>query len=236
MDAELVSRLALAKTDKHVLNNLISEYMPFIQKCIASTVFKHQSKQDALTVAMLAFAQSVEAYDEENGAFFNYAARVIRNRLIDEARKEIRIQRPLFSISERIDESDIQWEGDASQRLYDKAEEQKNLRLEIEIINQEFAAWGFNWIKLMKNCPKQDRSRQTCHQIVKTVIENEALVANLIHRRQLPIKELSETTMYSKKTIEKYRHYIIAVILICKGDYPYIHSFLPHLFVGEGEQ
>jgi DNA-directed RNA polymerase specialized sigma subunit len=83
---QLGTRLELAKTDKHALNTLLHDYMPFIKKCVSAVFFKNQSKTDNLTDAMLAFAHSVQTYKSERGAFIHYAAEVIHNRLIDNAR------------------------------------------------------------------------------------------------------------------------------------------------------
>jgi RNA polymerase sigma factor len=203
--------------------------MPFIKKCTADVFFKKQARQDNLTEAMLAFAHSVQTYDPNDGTFIAYAGTVIRNRLIDAARKEIKIQKPLFSLSAAVDEKDIQWEQDTARRSYDRAEEQKNLQSEINDINAEFAPWGFEWTKLAKNGPKQKRSRRTCHIIARKALENSSLVAGMLRTHQLPIKELSAITGFSEKILEKYRQYIAAIIMILEGDYPYIHSFLPHL-------
>jgi hypothetical protein len=32
---------------------------------------------------------------------------------------------------------------------------------------------------------------------------------------------------FSKKALEKYRHYIVALVILTRGDYPYIRAFLP---------
>jgi RNA polymerase sigma factor (sigma-70 family) len=137
-----------AKTDKHALNTLLHDYMPFIKKCVSSVFFKCQSKADNLTDAMLAFAHSVQTYNDEHGAFIQYAATVIRNRLIDNARKELAIQKHLFSFSAKTDEK--VWETDISTQVYNRAEEERNLRLEIDAVNGEFSAWGFSWVTLLK--------------------------------------------------------------------------------------
>ena len=89
---ELINTLTLAKIDKRALNGLLSAYMPFIKKTISGVFFKKERRQDYLTDAMLAFAHSVQTYNNEHGSFIAYTQTVIRNRLIDAARKEIKIQ------------------------------------------------------------------------------------------------------------------------------------------------
>jgi RNA polymerase sigma factor len=120
LQGPLAARLELAKADKHALNTLLHDYMPFIKKCVSGVFFKAQSRADNLTDAMLAFTHSVQTYHPENGAFVQYAAVVIRNRLIDNARKERAVQNPLFSLYAGGDEKDAAWETGISLQAFDR--------------------------------------------------------------------------------------------------------------------
>jgi RNA polymerase sigma factor len=223
--ARLAARVQCAKTDKHALNGLLHDYMPFIKKCVSGVFFKGQSKADNLTDAMLAFVRGVQTYNPEHGAFIHYAAAVIRNRLIDNARKESAIQKHLFSLSARADEKDTAWEAACSLRAYDRAEEERGLCLEIEAVNSEFSQWGFSWTTLLKKCPKQERSRRICRRAAETVRNSPELLAETFAARRLPLARLAGT--FPRKALEKYRQYIAALIILSRGDYPYVYSFVP---------
>jgi RNA polymerase sigma factor len=225
---QLAVLVQAAKTDKRALNTLLHNYMPFIKKRVSSVFFKGQSRADNLTDAMLAFVHSVQTYDSEHGAFIQYAAAVIRNRLIDNARKELAAQKPLVSLTAKADEKDMDWEAGASLRVFDRAEEERNLRLEIEAVNGEFSQWGFSWAMLLKKCPKQERSRRVCQHIAEAVLESPGLLEATLKTRQLPATRLAET--FPRKALEKYRQYIAALIILSQGDYPYVYSFVPHSF------
>ncbi|GHT50491.1 hypothetical protein FACS1894102_6060 [Spirochaetia bacterium] len=227
----LETEVQLAKTDKHALSTLLHDYMPFIKKCVSGVFFKGQSKEDNLTDAMLAFTHSVQTYNPEHGAFIKYAAVVIRNRLVDNARKEIAAQKHLFSLSGNLDEKNIMWEADTAQQVYNRAEEENNLRVEIDLINSEFSKWGFSWVTLLKNCPKQERSRRICQRIARSVRGNSELLAGMQKTHQVPVTRLSET--FPRKALEKYRQYIAALVILSQGDYPYIESFVPQFLSGE---
>ena len=228
--AELTAQVQAAKTEKHTLNTLLHNYMPFIKKCAANIVFKGQTKEDNLTDAMLAFAHSVQTYNPEQGAFIQYAATVIRNRLIDNVRKELSAQKRFIPLYAGTDE-EIAWENAVSLQAYDREEEERNMRLEIEAVNGEFAQWGFSWETLLKKCPKQERSRRVALRIAKTVLQDAALLADTLKTRQLPVSRLAE--VFPRKALEKYRQYIAALIIISQGDYPYLYSFVPHPFYEE---
>ena len=228
---ELAAQVQAAKHDKYALNTLLRDYMPFIKKCVAGVFFKGQSKADNLTDAMLAFSHSVQTYNPEQGAFIQYAAAVIRNRLIDNVRKELSVHKSFFSLPVAADEKDTAWETGISLQAYNRAEEEENLRLEIEELNSEFAKWGFSWAALLKKCPKQERSRRIALLIAETVRQNAALLKTTLKTRQLPVSQLAE--LYPRKALEKYRHYIAALIVLSQGGYPYVYSFLPHSFSKE---
>jgi RNA polymerase sigma factor len=232
---DLTDKIIRAKTDKRTLAGLLTDYLPFIKKAVSNVFYKREQRQDNLTEAMLAFTRSVKTYDEKSGSFVAYARTVIKNRLIDAARKELKTPAPVSFISEKEEDGAMAWEADVAKRDYDLTEEQNNLRMEIDEINTRFADWGFTWEKLMKNCPRQERSRRTCHIIARRILEDEDLAAKMLGARQLPAGRLSAKTGFSLKIFEKYRYYIAAVVLIMRGDYPYIHSFLPRFFDTEEE-
>ncbi|MDR2029241.1 MAG: hypothetical protein LBP93_06865 [Treponema sp.] len=227
---QLGTRLELAKTDKRALNTLLRDYMPFIKKCVSAVFFKDQARADNLTDAMLAFAHSVQTYNGEQGAFISYAAAVIRNRLIDNARKERPVQN-LLSVSAKADEKGRPWEADISLQAFYRAEEENNLGLEIEAVNGEFSQWGFSWATLLKKCPKQERSRRICRRIAETVRESPGLLEVTLKTRQLPVTHLAK--IFPRRAIEKYRQYIAVLIILSRGDYPYVYSFVPQSFTKE---
>ena len=229
--AELPARLSLAKSDRRELGSLIRDYTPFIKKCVSAVMFRVQSKEDNLTEAMLAFAHAVQTYKAESGSFVAYAKMVIRNRLIDIARSELSAQNHIHYDDSLDDEETPAWDGEMGVAAFNRQEEEKNLALEIEAVNAEFEAWGFSWAILQKKCPKQDRSRRVCQDIARAVLSSPQLLSQMLEKKQLLSAKLMET--FPKKAVEKYRLYIIALVLIQKGDYPYVYSFVPQFLLEE---
>jgi len=176
---------------------------------------------------MLGFIQSVKTYNEDKGAFIPYAQTVIRNRLINAAKKEAAIQK-------QNGEMDIQWEYETAERRYTEFTARKEAQTEIGELNGAFGRWGFTWRDLVKNCPRQSRSRNSCHQIVRVLLAEKPLLDEMLRTNKLPIQRLSALSGYSEKTLEKYRRYISALVIIVEGDYPYVRSFLPQFFDKEG--
>ncbi|MBQ7538145.1 MAG: hypothetical protein IJT42_04190 [Treponema sp.] len=231
----LPERLSLAQSDRGELSSLIRDYTPFIKKCVTAVMFGSQSKEDCLTEAMLAFAHSVQTYKEEFGSFVAYARTVIKNRLIDSARSELAYKNHIHYEDGSDDEGGLpSWDSDMAIAAFNRQEEEKNLALEIEALNEEFEKWGFSWASLQKKCPKQERSRRICQQIAHAVLSSPALLSETLSKKQLPAARLGET--FPKKALEKYRIYIIALILIQKGEYPYVYSFVPQYSLSDSRE
>ena len=89
---DIVSQVRSAKTDSEAADALIRQYMGFIRS--ETVKFLHTAPEngheDELSIAMLAFYESILSYEKNRGAFLPYAARAIRNRLIDHYRAEKR--------------------------------------------------------------------------------------------------------------------------------------------------
>lgn len=222
----LVQKVEEAKENSRALNDLVRAYTPFIKKCAAHVFFKDEAKEDCLTEAMLAFAWAVKTYRIESGNFIAYARAVITNRLIDIARSEnARTGRIVRKKSDGEDGADDGLYENAALAAFYRQEDEKNLALEIEAASKDFAAFGFDWNILQKKCPKQKRSRDLCQTIARTVLRSERLLRPLLENHTLPISALSQ--FFPKKSLEKYRAYIIALVLLSRGEFPYINSFLP---------
>nr|AGS53388.1 hypothetical protein [uncultured bacterium contig00018] len=57
------------------------------------------------------------------------------------------------------------------------------------------------------------------------------MLNDTLKTRQLPYSRL--VGIYPRKVLEKYRHYIAALIILSKGDYPYVYSFVPRSIAEE---
>lgn len=73
-------------------SRLVSQYLPFIKSETAKYIKRvpQEGRDDELSIAMFAFHEAVLSYEKTRGSFLAYAARAIRNRLIDYSRKEQR--------------------------------------------------------------------------------------------------------------------------------------------------
>lgn len=221
----LENRIALAKQDRRELDQFIKDYLPFLKKQVSSLPSVPMEYEDMLSIAMLTFAGCVQQYQPEKGGFLGFAQTCIRNRLIDEGRKNARQSThliPLYS-----EEQTLALAETASLQQYDRDQEREALCAEIDGLAACLQPFGVTFAELTKICPRQRRARQQCVAFASFVAQSPALHHKLLFQHRLPQKELAEAFGVSVKTIEKHRKYIIALTMLLLGDYPYICAFLP---------
>jgi len=211
-----------AQGDSEKLNKLIENFLPFIKRCVARSRADRQSRDDALTLAMLTFADCVMAYDLDKGAFLSFVQTSIRNRLIDDYRLEQK-HAALPLITEEAGE----WETQLSVTEHQRQMERVNLQLEIEEVSGILSDWNTSFAELTKICPKQKRTRAQCLYIAELLLNNDVWRKQLYEKRRLPNKEICELYGVSHKILEKYRKYIATLCVIQSGDYPLLKTFLP---------
>ena len=88
---QLIKDVYAAKENTEKADDLIRKYIPFIRAAAA----KHMAgictdQDDEYSIAMMAFYEAIMGYKKEKGSFLNYADMLIRSRIIDYGRKELR--------------------------------------------------------------------------------------------------------------------------------------------------
>lgn len=227
--ADLNARLMLAKADSQEMDDLISDYLPFIKKEAARFDSSEIDYHDRVSLGLLAFMNSVRQYQESRGNFLTYAGVSIRNRIRDEIRKAAYHNRNVVYFNESDqDGEDTQFvEAEASVRSHQRAREQSDLAEEIYELTQELAVFGISFDELAEISPRQKRSRKVCHELATAMVNSETLHQNLYRTRRLPTAHLAQQLHLSVKTVEKYRRYVIALTVILSGEYPLIRAFVP---------
>lgn len=217
-------------------NMLIEKYQPFILKTAAavSRRYLRPGEDDEISVAMMAFNEAIDSYNlQGNVPFLPFAEIVVRRRLVDFFRSQAARHKelPLSSLGPETDEE----QRDAP-RLHALAREAENehIRVEESIERREeilrFRAildrYGLSFETLMRTTPKHADSRERLIEVARAVAGVPRLVEQIKRRRALPINEAALISGLSRKTIERHRHYILAVILVLINDLPHMQSFL----------
>ena len=237
---EIVSQVLAAKQDSSAADEFIQKYMGFIHS--ETTKFLHRAAgsehEDEFSIAMFAFYEAIINYQRGKGAFLSYAARAIRNRLIDYYRKE---KRHTNTISIHTP-TGIDGESELADTLRDEKDElhQAVYRQATQAEIQEFAAqlgeFGVSLSGVAQNSPKQQRTLQACCRILDYAKQNPHLLVQLVQTKRLPMAELSEGTGVDKKTMERHRKYLVAILLAFTNGYEIIRGHLCQMNLAKGDE
>lgn len=233
---EIVQRVYDAKADMNAADSLISDYMPFI-KAQVSGVMKRSvdvTQEDELSIGMIAFHEAINGYSKTRGNFLSYASLLIRNRIIDYWRKNNR-HNQVISLDTPINED----EPSALDRMASSKvtyEETMVIREatkeEIIELSEQMVSFGVTLADVSDNSPKQDRTLKSCQSVVAYAKDNELLMENFLRTKRLPLAELAKETKVARKTIERHRKYIIALLLIYSNGYEIIRGHLSEVMKG----
>ena len=226
---QIVKAVYAARENAEKADDLIRSYIPFIRSEATKSMTRLCTEQDdEYSIAMMAFYEAVMGYEKGRGAFLNYAATVIRSRLIDHSRKEQR-HRGHLSLHEENGGEDDRVLMDAIADSYDYFEESAHreaTRQEIRELAAVMGRFGVTFADVADNCPRQERTMQACARAVHHARENPHLLEELLRSRKLPLAALVHGSGVERKTLERHRKYILAMLLILTNGYEIIRGHL----------
>ena len=99
---------------------------------------------------------------------------------------------------------------------------------EIQRFQQLLRAFRIDFRELVKASPQHRDSRQTSLRAAGLLTQNPRLMEFLRIKKQLPVQELAEQMGLNRKTIERWRKYIIALTLILyhPNEFSYLRTYL----------
>lgn len=236
---DIVRRVYAAKQDAQTADGLVRDYLPFIKSETAKFLkrFPVEGHDDELGIAMFAFHEAAMAYSQEKGAFLKLAATAIRNRLIDHQRRENR-HAGTISLDQTVDgeqESRTLLEQiDMGHDEIAHRQARNATREEIADFARQLAGFGLKLTDIADNCPQQERTMAACHRILAYARENPSLLEQLVSTRKLPMRSLSEGTGVNRKTLERHRKYLLALLLAFTNGFEIIRGHLRQIAPEKG--
>lgn len=237
LDLDMHQTIAHIQQGKeHVRNRVIEQYLPFILKVTSRSCkrFVRYGEDDEVSIALLAFNEALDRYDcAQNTSFFSFAEAVIKRRIIDYFRKNKAIQHEVLwsSMSSSDEEKDPSYQLDKltwgkAQDLYFEEEIRVLRRDEIIEFQNRLKDYGISFQDLILSSPKHEDARKTAFQIANVIIENEIFLHKLKKTKLLPLKDLEKVVQVSRKTLERQRKYIIALVVILTEDFYFLHDYI----------
>ena len=225
------SALALrAQTDEQAREELILLQERNLLRIVSLVKRGYATRSDdEWAIALCAFSRAIDTYVPERGAFVPYAETLVKHSLIDERRAKERREREM-PVSPELFEGMI--EDDEQNPVLAAVVEKSvraadtTLRDEILAANAKLKRFGFGFYELTDCSPTRESTREACFDAAQTLLDNTDALEQLMRTRQLPVKWLEASCLAPKKILERYRKYIIAMVVICAGEFPALGGYI----------
>lgn len=241
---DLRDQVLAAKTDDGKFGILAEENKKWILQCASQAVHHYVTdSDDEWSIALMAFSEAVQSFEESKGSFRALASVIIKRRLTDYLRSEGKRSAEIIvmpgAFDGELDEEDatgvnlhVQQTVATASAAAASDDSSERAREEIAEMQEILHEYGFSFFDLAESSPKAEKTKKSCGQAIRTLIASVILMAKMRLKRLLPIKELSEESGVVRKILERHRKYIIAGAEIMDGDFPILASYLR--FIREG--
>ncbi|MBO6149349.1 MAG: hypothetical protein J6O55_08425 [Lachnospiraceae bacterium] len=232
-DLKSENRINAARESPDGRNSFLSEEKEHILLLTARILKRTVSESDdEFSVALLAVSEAIDSYDENKGAFWSYAALVIKSRIIDEIRKRPYRDRELLLDPASFSGDPEYGDDDKDVRLRQEINEKtaiytdSNLKYELCELEKELSEYGVDIFELPQHSPKSGKTKEACKDLIKKFFDPPPLTGLFRKKKALPVKEMLMRSGMNRKAFDRHRKFILASILIKTGDYGEIESFL----------
>lgn len=216
-----------------IRENLLKDYTPFILRVASNFCNRYlvMGQDDEASIGLLAFNEAIDKYSEDKGAkFLTFAEIVIKRRLTDYYRKESRFTNNVLHLSDfnndENQEQEMLFEVQEANKAYQIEEEAFNTKQEIIQYTKKLAEFDISLTELVQLSPKHYDARTRAYEVAKIIVSNSDLLEFLMEKKSLPLKKIEESVEVSRKTLERQRKYIIALVLVLQGNFDYLQSYI----------
>ncbi len=228
---DLEALVAAAQSgDADARETLLTSYLPFIDRVVANSCGRAVARtEDEFQIALVAMNEALDAYKLGKGSFISFAETVMKRRLIDYFRVRMRLKEvPMSSYDEKDDEGSTYntVEVKTAVTAYSDQEQQSLRALEIEQYAKELETYGITFEQLITVSPKHMDARDHALSIAQMIARDPELRAIFLSKKSLPLKQLESRVTVSRKTLERQRTYIVAVVILLLGDYEQLNAFV----------
>jgi len=185
---------------------------------------------EELSIALIAFNVSCDKYDKTKGNFYSFSKAIIKNALIDFFRKNKASPNLIFDNSE----GNVDYIDEKNSINNYEIQIENTFRVdEIKLFSEELLKYKINFDSLINASPSHKDTRNNLLNLAFLCAREESILTHLKTKRKLPTKEIIILTASNRKFIEKWRIYIISLILVLTNpEYVYLKSYLN---IKEGE-
>ncbi|MFG6120271.1 RNA polymerase sigma factor SigI [Thalassobacillus sp. B23F22_16] len=231
-DTSLNEQVTLAQAgDEEIRNHLLQQYQPFIAKNVSEVCKRYidQHKDDEFSIGLMAFNEAIDSFSSKKGSsFLSFARLVIKRKVIDFIRNE---QRHLMAASLDEDyENEEQMENPseitAAKEQYERQTEAWYRREEIKDFQLKLKQYKLSFKELTEVSPQHRDARESAIRVARVIYGDVELREKVLKKGRLPIKDLVGRVDVSKKTLERNRKFILAMVIILSEEYVYLKDYI----------
>lgn len=224
--------------DELVRERLIHRYKPTIINTVGHICKRYITWSDEeSSIGLLAFNRAIDTYDSTAGrTFLNYVYLLIHRDLVDYFRREQRQKHASLDYSPNdMETSSNTIEIEKSLESHQVSAQSSELVEEILELDQSLSQYGISFEELEGASPKHKETRYTLMEMAEEFIKSEDLVHHFIKKHRFPTTLFTKKTGHSAKTIERFRKYLITLILLLlHPEWKKISAFIQVLPRNEG--
>lgn len=232
---QLYTMLELAQSgDESARNDLLAAYTPFVLRAAshASKRYIDRAQDDEFSIALIAMNEAIDQFDgSRKTSFLGFAETIIRRRLIDyyrsqRTRRDKSVSWSAFDVSDDEDNVvnyvEVQTSVDAHERQQEQAARQEDIAAYADALEE----FGLTFDDLVRLSPKHVDARQSAIDVAKIVAADETMRRYVQERQALPLKVLEGKVAVSRKTLERQRKYILAVVVLLCGPFEQLKGYI----------
>jgi RNA polymerase sigma factor len=92
--------------------------------------------------------------------------------------------------------------------------------------------FGLSMTDIAENAPKQGRTLEICQRAVCYARQHPELLEDFLRTKRVPLAKLAEGADAERKTLERHRKYLAAVLLICTNGYEILRGHIMQVLKG----
>ena len=199
------------------LEELVEQNMAFLIRTVSGFTGRYVSAEqdDEFSIALSAFAEAVERYEEDRGPFLPFAALVIRSRLQTHAEQQNRRDGEVSL--DALTETGLD---------FAQPEPDPDLREEIDGFRRELSLFGLTLDQLADEAPRHRDTRDRAVGIARQSSRDGPIVDELYRKRKLPVRRVARLCSVTEKIVKGSRHFILSVILVFVKPFPLLIQWI----------
>ncbi|NLN88083.1 MAG: hypothetical protein GX133_10885 [Syntrophomonadaceae bacterium] len=215
--------------DKNALDDVYHHLVQFCLRVISKTRGKYiNANDDEAAIVPNVILDALDKYDPEQGSFMCYLGQATRNRTIDGLRREWRnpVARPISL------DPDFFQTCNESEFFEDMIDDMAR-RHELETYEKLLGSFNLSMTTLADISPRRPSTREQARRAAWVIAQDREASTYLLNKGMLPHKILEQRFHITRSILERYRKFIIAVVLVYAYDLSYIKPYVTPAFQEE---